>query len=96
MTATGITGQWAMEKMAINRAIRHLLRTRRVKRRPDSRDRRRFSLYLTANGKRLYDKVIPDANRRYREIVACLSKTELTALRRVMDKLSRHTLQLTD
>lgn len=95
-TATEITAQWAMEKMAMNRAIRHLQQMGCVQRKPNKQDRRSYVLSLSKKGERLYTKIIPDANRRYAEIIACLSKSELAMLRKLIVKLNRHTGQLQD
>lgn len=90
LSAAEITGLWAMEKMAVNRAIRRLDRFGRVSRRVDPDDRRRFTLRLTAKGRRFHDKVLPAANARYREILSGLSRSEAEALRTTLARLTKH------
>jgi len=86
LSAADITSRWAMDKMAITRAVARLVAAGRVERRPSTVDRRKYSLYLTAAGSAKYQAVLPDARQRYRQIVAGLSADE----RRVAhDLLSR-------
>ena len=95
-TAIEIASLWAMDKMAISRAVRRLERMGRVQRQINSNDRRSFTLSLTPKGKRLYTRVLPAANARYREITAGLSRTELATLRRVLAKLLARTAALAE
>ncbi len=87
MTANQITNRWAMEKMAVSRAIRRLEARGHVRRVRNPRDRRSYLLSLTARGRRLFEKIIPRANARYHDIVSCLDKSELAALRKGLQKL---------
>ncbi len=95
MTAAEITDRWAMDKMAINRAIRRLERAGRLSRRRRTDDRRSYALTLTPAGRRLYRKVVPTANARYRDLVACLTAEEQAALRTALAKLIARAQALT-
>ena len=90
-SAMEITDLWGMEKMAVSRATRRLERDGHVTRTIDSRDRRRFTLALTASGQALYRKVEPDATARYRAILGSLSRNErataLRSLRKMIDQI---------
>jgi len=86
-TASEITRLWGMEKMAVSRAARRLERDGRVRRLPNSDDRRRYTLELTAAGKALYRQVEPGATARYREIIDVLAPAERAALHRALTKL---------
>ncbi|MGE5146774.1 MAG: MarR family winged helix-turn-helix transcriptional regulator, partial [Candidatus Eiseniibacteriota bacterium] len=66
-SANEITTAWAMEKMAVSRAVRRLERLGRIRRRVDGADRRRYALELTPEGRRLYQRILPMANARYHE-----------------------------
>lgn len=90
VSANEIAALWAMEKMAVSRAVRRLERLGRVRRRIDRADRRRHALILTPEGRRLYRRILPMANERYREITAVLSRAERATLRRSLAKLNRH------
>lgn len=87
-TASEITNLWGMEKMAVSRAARRLERDGRVRRTVNKGDRRRYTLDLTAAGKKLYAQVEPGATARYREIVDVLSPAERAALHRALAKLT--------
>ena len=85
-TAIDITNRWAMDKMAVNRAIKKLENLQHLKRRQNPNDRRSYNLSLTPTGRELYDKIVPTANNRYHELVSVLSHDELAGLN---DQLSR-------
>lgn len=90
LTAAEITGRWAMDKMAISRAIRRLSAAGLIERTRNPEDRRSFRLGLTAKGRALHAAVMPGATERYRAFVACLGKDELDALRSALGKLIAH------
>ena len=46
-----------------------------------------YKLALTSSGHALHQKIVPAANKRYREFVSCLSHEELVGLRSSMEKL---------
>jgi DNA-binding MarR family transcriptional regulator len=95
-SANEITASWAMEKMAVSRAVRRLERMGRIRRRVDGTDRRRYALILTPEGRRLYQRILPMANARYHEITEVLSHAELATLRKALGKLNRHIPGLED
>jgi DNA-binding MarR family transcriptional regulator len=86
-TASQITSLWGMEKMAVSRAARKLERDGRVQRTVNKGDRRRYTLDLTAAGKKLYAQVEPGATARYHEIVDVLDPAERAALHSALSKL---------
>jgi len=90
LTAAEITSRWAMDKMAISRAIQRLEGVGHIGRDRNPSDRRSFKLSLTASGKALHQKILPTANQRYREFVSCLSRDELANLRNSVEKLIAH------
>lgn len=94
MTANQITNRWAMEKMTVSRAIRRLEAKGHIRRMRNPRDRRSYFLTLTADGHRLFEKILPRANVRYHDIVSCLDRSELTALRDGLQKLIDRTRDL--
>lgn len=95
-TAVEINDRWAMEKMAVSRAIRQLERRSWIRRVVQTHDRRSYSLYVTAKGRAICRAVLPDANARYREIVSCMDAKELAALDLSLVKLIVHTAHLID
>jgi DNA-binding MarR family transcriptional regulator len=95
-TAGEIAAQWAMEKMAVSRAVRRLERGGFIARRPVRNDRRRQALRLTPTGRRLYARILPAADARYRAIMACLSPSEQAGLRRSLSRLIAETRRLAE
>lgn len=87
LTAADITARWAMDKMAISRAIRRLAAEGLIQRRRNPKDRRSYRLSLTGKGRTLHRAVLPGATARYREFVDCLSRSELDGLRTALAKL---------
>ena len=87
LTATEIQGRWAMDKMAVSRAVRRLESAGNVRRKAHPSDGRSFVLELTAKGTRLFEKILPTADERYREILSGLSRGELGKLARILNKL---------
>jgi len=87
LTAAEITSRWAMDKMAISRAIQRLRAAGYVRRDRDPDDRRSFRLSLTDPGTRLHQSVLPMANDRYRAFLSCLSREESATLRQALRKL---------
>lgn len=90
LTAAEITSRWAMDKMAISRAIQRLEADGHIGRHRNPSDRRSYRLSLTASGEALYQKILPAANTRYREFVSCLTREELASLRASIEKLIAH------
>jgi DNA-binding MarR family transcriptional regulator len=95
-TAADIAARWAMEKMAVSRAVRRLERDRLIARRPVRNDRRRQALRLTPAGRRLYRRILPAADARYHAIMACLGPSERARLRRLLARLIAETRRLAE
>lgn len=89
-TAAEITARWAMDKMAISRALQRLEDAGRIRRDRNPDDRRSYRLLLTEDGKALHDRILPGATARYREFVGCLSEQEIAQLRDALRKLIDH------
>jgi DNA-binding MarR family transcriptional regulator len=96
LTAAEITSRWAMDKMAISRAIQRLEADGHIGRDRNPSDRRSYKLSLTASGEALHQKILPTANKRYREFVSCLTREELASLRLSVEKLIAHAGELRD
>ena len=94
LTATEIQSRWAMDKMAVSRAVRRLESAGHVRRRAHPTDGRSFVLELTAKGTRLFEKILPSADERYREILSGLSRGDLGTLARILNELIEHTEHL--
>jgi len=88
MTAAEITSRWAMDKMAISRALQRLEEEGLIDRARNPEDRRSYRLFLSGKGKEAFEKIIPDANERYRALVGCLSREEQAVVRGAFEKLT--------
>ncbi len=95
-TANEIADIWAMEKMAVSRAVRRLARMRRITRRVKPEDRRSFSLAMTEEGMRVFERVVPAANARYREISSAATRAVLAQFSRTLTKLVEQARDLAD
>ncbi len=93
-TSVAIINSWAMDKMAISRAVARLEERGFVHRKKNAKDRRSYSLSLTPKGKRAYHQVLPHANARYHELLSSLSSTEIASLRKSLEKLNKRAIAL--
>lgn len=87
LTAAEITSRWAMDKMAISRALQRLESDGYIKRERNADDRRSFCLFLSDEGETKCAKILPDANERYQLLMGCLSRDEQAALHSTLNKL---------
>jgi DNA-binding MarR family transcriptional regulator len=93
-TAVDIATIFAMDKMAVTRAVQRLMRTGLVERRQRSEDKRSFSLYLTPRGSELYGELLPSSNERYHELVDVLSQDERRQLGELLGRLVKRVDEL--
>ena len=94
LTAKDIGERWAMDKMAVSRAVRRLESKGRVRRRPNPDDGRSYVLSITRRGALLVSRILPTADARYREILSCLTVQERSAFRVALEKLLEQTGRL--
>jgi DNA-binding MarR family transcriptional regulator len=93
-SAAEVVERWAMRPMMASRAIRQLERRGWVARKLRADDKRSYTVSLTQKGQAAYRGVGGGASRRYREVVACLSRRELAALDGALQRLIAHTRRL--
>lgn len=94
VTAAEITNRWAIEKMAVNRAIQRLVDNSYVSRTRDPDDRRSYQLALTAKGTKLHNKISPAADRRYNELQSAVTEEELDVMVTALQKMIRRAEEL--
>jgi DNA-binding MarR family transcriptional regulator len=94
VSAAEITNRWAIEKMAVNRAIQRLVDSGYVSRTRDPDDRRSYQLTMTPKGSKLYDKIAPVSNKRYAELISAVSGDELDSMVAVLQKMIRRAEEL--
>ncbi len=85
--ATAVAERAAMDKVAVSRAVRHLLDLRLIHRRDGREDRRAKPLALTHAGRRVYEAIAPAALDFEARLLAVLSPAERRSLNRILDKL---------
>lgn len=95
-TAADIIGHWALEPMAVSRAVRELQQRGLIERRVGSNDRRSQELSLTRKGQSTYNTVVPEANQRYHDIVDCLTPKNRASLAHSLAVLIANTKELLD
>lgn len=76
-----------MDKVAVNRACKMLGERGLVARTPNDADGRSHHLWLTDQGRAMYDRIWPNALSTYEKIFAALSPAETAKLRALLDKL---------
>lgn len=87
LTAKQLATLTSSDAFKVARAIELLVRRGLIRRDVDKEDRRRASLSLTAEGRKVYKDIEKFTVRIERELVAGLDESELTILRRSLDKL---------
>jgi DNA-binding MarR family transcriptional regulator len=87
LSAIEVAERTAMDKVAVSRAVRSLVASRRVVRSFDKGDRRRSILRLSANGKSVYTRVAPRALSYEKKLLNALSASDRRALDRLISRL---------
>ena len=81
----------AMDKVQVSRAIKSLLESGRLLRRPDRSDGRRSLLRLSAKGRAIYEMIVPEAESFEQELRGALNEREWATFDRLLAKLDQHT-----
>ena len=81
-----------MDKVAVSRAVKQLLKVRRIERRLSPDDRRRSMLRLSAKGAGIYQQIVPLALSYEQAILSELSQTEIDSLDTIIHKLDSITV----
>jgi DNA-binding MarR family transcriptional regulator len=84
LSAAEVAQRTAMDKVAVSRAVRALLREGRLERRVARADRRRSVLRLTAAGRHVHVAVAPVALAYERSLLRSLTRAERSALARAL------------
>ncbi|MDT8450175.1 MAG: MarR family transcriptional regulator [Wenzhouxiangellaceae bacterium] len=87
LSATEIAQRSAMDKVAISRAVRRLVDAGRVEREHSNEDRRARHLWLSDEGRRIHDRIVPAALEFEHRLRDLLSMEENRLLDRLIDKL---------
>lgn len=87
LSAKALAELTAMDQVSVSRAIEQLSNKKLVQRRVDSADRRRVALRLTKKGMDIYARVMPLLSASEALLVAELSESDATTIRRIMETL---------
>jgi DNA-binding MarR family transcriptional regulator len=81
----------AKDKPNITRMLDALEKKRLIFRQPDPRDRRKYCIYLTKEGKQLYECLVPLAQNLREKVTHNLARQELDRLKDTLDKIYHNT-----
>lgn len=81
-----------LHPMNVSRAVGILRRQGHINERRDEKNRRRKLLHLTAEGRRIFDEVKPEANRAAEALFGNLDEADLRILSGMIDKLTANAL----
>ncbi len=89
LTASQLAMRTSSDAFKVARAIELLVRRGLIRRDVDKNDRRRASLRLTTNGRKVYKDIEKFVIRIENELASVLDANELATLRQSLDKLER-------
>lgn len=89
LSAAEVAERTAMDKVAVSRAVSRLLATGRARRETAAGDRRRSVLELTADGQRIYRRIVPALLRYQAELLGGLSDAQHRALDVALQRLEQ-------
>ena len=92
LSANAVAERTAMDKVAVSRAVAHLLERGLLLREMHGDDRRRSVLALSEAGIRIYDEIVPLALGRERKLLATLDANEREQFERILEKLAKQGL----
>jgi len=87
LSAGEVARRTEMDKVQVSRAVTSLVRRRRVQKTFDSNDGRVTRLALTARGRAIYEKIVPQALDLEEQFLAILAPEERAAFDRLIGKL---------
>ncbi len=91
LSATEVAERSAMDKVAISRAVKRLIQAGQLKRQQDQADGRSRTLWLTRQGRAVYEAIAPAALDYEQALIAVLSDQERVLLDNMIDRLLEHT-----
>ena len=92
LSANAVAERTAMDKVAVSRAVAHLLERGLLLREMHGDDRRRSVLTLSEAGYQIYDEIVPLALGRERKLLATLDANEREQFERILEKLAKQGL----
>ena len=80
----------AKDKPNITRMLDALEKKRLIFRQPDPRDRRKFCVYLTKEGKQLHERLLPLAQTLRERVTQSLSQPEIDRIKETLGKINQN------
>jgi DNA-binding MarR family transcriptional regulator len=96
LSAIEIIHSWGLEKMAVSRAVRLLLRLGLIRRTNEPKGSRRCPLLLTRKGAAMHRAAWPHADADYRRVTSVLTAAEFASFTRISDKLISQARRVTE
>ena len=96
LSAADVGERTAMDKVAVSRAVKNLLKSGRIERHFSPDDRRRSVLALSKLGREVYEKIVPLALSYESALLDGLSQEEQESLDKILNKLNEiqlHTVE---
>ncbi len=94
ISANEVAERSMMDKVAVSRAVSRLLDAGRLRREVAAEDRRRSMLNLTADGRALYDEVIPFGLDYERKLINVFSEQEVQLLDELIERMQARAREL--
>lgn len=88
VSAAHVAEKTAMDKVAVSRAINNMIKDKLVTRKFADDDKRRSELTLSADGKKMYQKIVPLVQKYEKDLLAQLDNQEKEALNAILAKLT--------
>jgi len=96
LSANEIGSHVNLDKVQMSRALNKLISKGLVLRTLDKLDKRKSSLKLSRKGLQLYEKIVPIALERERQLLTVLNRQEKTQLDAILAKLEKRAAALND
>lgn len=93
VSAAFVAEKTAMDKVAVSRAIKNMIKEGLVSREFASEDKRRSQLSLSEHGQKTYEKIVPLVQVYEKDLLESLSGPERVDLDRILEKLTSYVLE---
>ncbi|WP_432696020.1 MarR family winged helix-turn-helix transcriptional regulator [Marinobacterium sp. YM272] len=90
ITATDIASFTKLEKMQVSRAVQRLKSEGLLVSQPDPEDKRAIYYRLSPKGVEIYNDIVPKVIDKERDILSCLTASERSTLKHLLDKVDAH------
>ena len=88
LTASAVTERTAMDKVAVSRAVAGLMQRGLLERATAASDARRRPLQLSAQGRRIYERIVPLALSYERELEEAAGPEDLERLKQLLERFA--------